>query len=165
MPTILSEATRRAIRKDAERNLLTRQEAADKWGIPEWTARRIMKGLPAVTTGEHRRQTNRGATKALLSDDDARKIVALKQDGQRWAEISECFRVSVSAAKTAANRILGTTGRVEPKTAPKMGFTRVRFAGGGTLTVSHGEGEEYARSMVEAMTAGRSVASVEVANG
>jgi hypothetical protein len=166
---IISEADAQRLRKEAERLNLTRDAAAARWGIGEKRASKIMAGLPyrrentiiARKAAKYVMPVRAG--KAKLSSDQVDECIALHRNGARWAEIGEAFGISVSWLKKLATQRLGQSDGREPQTsAARMPVTRVTFATGGVLTVSHGEGPEYAEALATALCEGLKVASREV---
>lgn len=91
--------------------------------------------------------------------------------GKKASEVAEQFGVSQLTVRRYVAAYRNAAGLTHPRQTPpgkpiqpkdRIPFIRVRFAAGGTLTVSCGESLEYAASMVKAMSAGQEIASMDV---
>lgn len=91
--------------------------------------------------------------------------------GRKASQVAEHFGLSeptirryAAAYRNAAGLTKGCRPPTGKPAAPKdrVPVIRVRYVGGGSTSVSCGEGEDYARSMVETMAMGREIASLEV---
>lgn len=152
---------------EAKRLGLTREKAAQVFGISRSAAVHLLAGIstrPGPRTGHVVGSAERKRIReAVARSNMTRAEAAVKYNLTRSLIEDICY--GLPSARTPGKKIAVRKCDLpayRPDRPAPVPFTRVRYVGGGTLTVSHGQGEEYAASMVEAMTAGREVESVEV---
>lgn len=152
---------------ESKRLGLTRDKAAEVFGISRSAAERLLAGID-TRRGPRTGHVVGAAERARIRAEVARSNMTRAEAAVKYnltRSLIEDICHGLPSARTHGKKITVRKCDLptyQPARLPPVAFTRVRFVGGGTLTVSHGQGEEYAASMVEAMTAGREVASVEV---
>ena len=119
-------------------------------------------GLPKRQVVAIMRRGRAGFSKPIPTEKESRMaMAAMRRNGASFESIAAEFGISVTSVRRYISSVCSDERRAAPKVVG-MPVTRVVLATGGVLTVSHGEGAEYAEALATALCEGLEVASREV---